>query len=99
SSPSQPPPPPASTRGISRRRRDEDESGKTDEDSRLANRFLTDPLNVPLTRAAINSMRMSKLFSNVGTGVTSVNFDRFGKRCAITTRDESIHIFNCVTGL
>ncbi|KAJ1919756.1 rRNA-binding ribosome biosynthesis protein utp25 [Mycoemilia scoparia] len=69
----------------------------TNDNNELEN--LTDPLSISLNMDVICSMKATKLFNTLKGKATSIDFDKSGKRCVVTTGCESIHIFNCITGM
>ncbi|KAF9431897.1 member of Set1p complex, histone methyl transferase [Entomortierella beljakovae] len=56
------------------------------------------PPPVVLTPSLLGSLKVSKIFKDNTHIITSLDFDDSGTKCVTSAQDESIHIYDCVTG-
>ena len=53
---------------------------------------------VVLTPALLGSLKVSKIFQDNTQIITSLDFDDSGTKCVTSAQDESLHVYDCVTG-
>ncbi|KFH65959.1 hypothetical protein MVEG_08061 [Podila verticillata NRRL 6337] len=56
------------------------------------------PAPVVLTPALLGSLKVSKIFKDNTQIITSLDFDDTGTKCVTSAQDESLHVYDCVTG-
>ena len=56
------------------------------------------PAPVVLTPALLGSLKVSKIFKDNTQIITSLDFDDSGTKCVTSAQDESLHVYDCVTG-
>ncbi|KAF9370644.1 member of Set1p complex, histone methyl transferase [Mortierella sp. AD011] len=56
------------------------------------------PPPVVLTPALLGSLKVSKIFKDNTQIITSLDFDDTGAKCVTSAQDESLHVYDCVTG-
>ncbi|KAF9430495.1 member of Set1p complex, histone methyl transferase [Podila epigama] len=56
------------------------------------------PAPVVLTPALLESLKVSKIFKDNTQIITSLDFDDAGTKCVTSAQDESLHVYDCVTG-
>ncbi|KAG0205439.1 WD repeat-containing protein 82 [Mortierella sp. GBA30] len=56
------------------------------------------PAPIVLTPALLGSLKVSKIFKDNTQIITSLDFDDSGGKCVTSAQDESLHVYDCVTG-
>ncbi|KAJ2118464.1 hypothetical protein IW147_006435, partial [Coemansia sp. RSA 720] len=68
-------------------------------DSETLNVLRKDPLQTALTATALTDFYIAKQFPDNKALITSVDFDITGTHCITTSRDESLRIYDCASGV
>ncbi|KAF9579658.1 WD repeat-containing protein 82 [Lunasporangiospora selenospora] len=53
---------------------------------------------IQLTPALLGSLKVAKIFKDNTQIITSLDFDDSGTKCITSAQDESLHVYDCVTG-
>lgn len=53
---------------------------------------------VVLTPTLLSALKVSKIFKDNTQIITSLDFDDTGSKCVTSAQDESLHVYDCVTG-
>ncbi|KAF9206328.1 member of Set1p complex, histone methyl transferase [Haplosporangium sp. Z 27] len=56
------------------------------------------PPPIVLTPALLGSLKVSKIFKDNTQIITSLDFDDTGAKCVTSAQDESLHVYDCITG-
>ncbi|KAG0221424.1 WD40-repeat-containing domain protein [Mortierella sp. GBAus27b] len=56
------------------------------------------PAPVVLTPTLLSALKVSKIFKDNTQIITSLDFDDTGAKCVTSAQDESLHVYDCVTG-
>ncbi|KAF9958392.1 WD repeat-containing protein 82 [Mortierella alpina] len=56
------------------------------------------PAPIVLTPALLGSLKVAKIFKDNTQIITSLDFDDTGGKCVTSAQDESLHVYDCVTG-
>ncbi|KAK3811828.1 MAG: WD40-repeat-containing domain protein [Benniella sp.] len=56
------------------------------------------PAPVVLTPALLSALKVAKIFKDNTQIITSLDFDDTGTKCVTSAQDESLHVYDCVTG-
>ncbi|KAG0288173.1 WD repeat-containing protein 82 [Dissophora globulifera] len=51
-----------------------------------------------LTAALLSSLKVAKIFKDNSQIITSLDFDDSGTKCVTSAQDESLHVYDCITG-